>query len=105
MTGSIAQLVNGVALIAASVEPSSFAFVSARTDTPAPSLRSFIGARIVYGGYMTLVLWPTLDSPNVSPAMRWGFRVANLALQGEYLAPSSLISFDQLLIPLVRSQG
>lgn len=63
MTGSIFQLVNGVLLIA-----------------------SFFGARIAYGGYMTFVLWRLLDDPRINPALRWGFRAANIALNGQLIA-------------------
>ncbi|KAM0754990.1 hypothetical protein T439DRAFT_377387 [Meredithblackwellia eburnea MCA 4105] len=59
MTGSTLQLVNGGLL-----------------------LGSFFGARICYGGLMTYRLWNLLDDPRISPAMRWGFRTANLALCG-----------------------
>ncbi|KAK4053471.1 hypothetical protein OIV83_001638 [Microbotryomycetes sp. JL201] len=62
MTGSIIQLVNGVFL-----------------------LLSFLGARLCYGGYMTYKLWNLLDDDRISPSMRWGFRLANLALNGELM--------------------
>ncbi|KAK4058508.1 hypothetical protein OIO90_000670 [Microbotryomycetes sp. JL221] len=57
MTGSIAQLVNGVFL-----------------------LLSFLGARLCYGGYKTFVLWKLLDDDRINSNLRWGFRFANLAL-------------------------
>lgn len=31
---------------------------------------------------MTYVLWHLLDNPRMSPSLRWGFRAANIALNG-----------------------
>ena len=49
--------------------------------------RSFLSSRIIYGGYMTLVLWRALDEPHVPNNLRWGFRAANLALTCEQHFP------------------
>lgn len=87
-TGSSLQLVNGVLLLLSSVflslspSPSPSPAFPLRADPSCPTSR-FFTARIAYGGYMTYVLWFLLENPRVSPALRWGFRAANLALNGE----------------------
>ena len=113
MTGSIAQLVNGVLLMASSVLsslllsphlPPQLPLLSPKTD-PNATARSFFGARICFGAYMTYKLWRLLDDPRISPAMRWGFRTANLALNGKP-ASSPLHaprSTQQLEEPLTRA--
>ena len=32
---------------------------------------------------MTYTLWHLLNEPRIPPVLRWGFRVANMALNGE----------------------
>lgn len=44
---------------------------------------------------MTYVLWHLLDNPRMSPSLRWGFRAANIALNGE-LTASSLSQMHEL---------
>ena len=65
MTGSTIQLVNGIFLVL-----------------------SFFGARIVYGGMQTIVLWKLLDDPRIGDTFRWGFRLANIALNRSSLLSS-----------------
>ena len=64
MTGSSLQLVNGIFLVL-----------------------SFFGARIVYGASQTIVLWNVLDDPRISDTFRWGFRLANIALNRTFRVP------------------
>jgi len=85
MTGSVLQLVNGAFLLLSFVRLSTFAFPQPLTLLS--SLDSFFGARIAWGGYMTYVLWHLLDNPRMSPSLRWGFRAANIALNGAPTTP------------------
>lgn len=39
---------------------------------------------------MTYVLWNLLDDPRIPPTLKWGFRVANLALMGASFVSSVL---------------
>lgn len=80
MTGSTLQLVNGVCLLATCARLSMHEDCKSVADNS--TLCRFFGARICYGGIMTARLWPLLEDARISSAMRWGFRLANLALCG-----------------------
>ena len=68
MTGSSIQLINGIFLVL-----------------------SFFGARIVYGAMQTVVLWKVLDDPRIGDTFRWGFRLANIALNRSSLFRSFIL--------------